>query len=327
MTQLNLNNEKDSKEFYEVRYSDNYMEEWPIEKKLRIIEIIKCLNLPSHGDALDFGCGNGVFSDVLKKALPHWHIYGCDISETAIKNAAKRFPECTFFTNDDEKHKSKKFDFVFTHHVLEHVFDIKELAKQINGLLKDSSSMLHIFPCGNPDSYEYRLCALRSDGIDKKTENRFFFEDEGHIRRMTTDQCVHLFKEYDFTLKHDYYSNQYYGAVNWITQAGERLILKMFNPIKGKDWKSKFKLTGMLLKMIFISILRKPSKIYKNILKKSVKQIQHLLFIYMFYIPFKIVKSFDDYLEKKATDEWDKIKLNKNGSEMYLYFARKPHQI
>ncbi|MFA4942497.1 MAG: class I SAM-dependent methyltransferase, partial [Patescibacteria group bacterium] len=160
MSQFNLKDESNSKEFYESRYLDGYMDDWPTEKKLRITEIIKSLNLPETGEALDFGCGNGVFSEVLKKSLPSWKIYGCDISETAILNAAKKLPNCTFFINNDQKYISKKFDFVFTHHVLEHVFDIKKSAEQINQRLKEKSSMLHIFPCGNPGSYEFKLCNL-----------------------------------------------------------------------------------------------------------------------------------------------------------------------
>jgi hypothetical protein len=33
---LNLHIEKDSKFFYEDRYSKGYMEEWPLEKKQRV---------------------------------------------------------------------------------------------------------------------------------------------------------------------------------------------------------------------------------------------------------------------------------------------------
>ncbi|KJR40670.1 Methyltransferase type 12 domain protein [Candidatus Magnetoovum chiemensis] len=41
------------------------------------------------GNGLDFGCGNGVFTKVLKTALPGWNIYGCDLSDVAIENAKK----------------------------------------------------------------------------------------------------------------------------------------------------------------------------------------------------------------------------------------------
>lgn len=58
---MNLNKTKNSIEFYDDRYCKGYMKEWPVEKKERVLEIIKSLNLPKTGNALDFGCGgNGV---------------------------------------------------------------------------------------------------------------------------------------------------------------------------------------------------------------------------------------------------------------------------
>ena len=44
----------DLTKFYDERYRDGYMQEWPVSKKQRIYELIKELNLPEAGDALDF---------------------------------------------------------------------------------------------------------------------------------------------------------------------------------------------------------------------------------------------------------------------------------
>ena len=67
-------------EFYEERYVKGYMAEWPVEKKQRIFKIIQQLELPENGKVLDIGCGNGVFTDVIKQALPKWEVYGAEIS-------------------------------------------------------------------------------------------------------------------------------------------------------------------------------------------------------------------------------------------------------
>lgn len=319
----NLYDEKDSKKFYEDRYSKGYMEEWPIEKKQRVFKLIKHLNLPERGECLDFGCGNGVFTDVIKEALPQWNVYGCDISAKAIQNASKRFPRCIFFVNSDKKYINKKFDFIFSHHVLEHVFDIKAVANQINKRAKKNAIMLHILPCGNPGSYEYKLCNLRINGINTKMENRFFFEDEGHVRRMTTEQCATIFKQFNFILKQDYYSCQYYGAINWISKTHPRLILTMFNPIKGKNLKSKIKLSGMLLKFLMISGLRMPAVLYDLISQINNKKKKHIFLLSLLYLPSKVSRYFDNYIKLLAEKEWNKLKTQKNGSEMYLFFERK----
>ncbi|GJQ22599.1 MAG: hypothetical protein HBSAPP01_03890 [Candidatus Brocadia sapporoensis] len=182
-----LYNQKQSVEFYENRYEQGYMDEWPIEKKRKIFEVIQLLQLPAKGEALDFGCGNGVLTEIVRQALPSWKVYGTDISKKAIANARIRYPECTFFEANSPEFTQKKFDFIFSNHVFEHVFNLSEVFTQMDGYLKPESSMLHFMPCGNEGSYEYNICLLRSDGINRELENRFFFEDEGHVRRLTTD--------------------------------------------------------------------------------------------------------------------------------------------
>ena len=59
-------------EFYDNRYRGGYMDEWPADKKKRVRGVVKGLNLPGRGAALDYGCGNGEFTGVLKEALPGW---------------------------------------------------------------------------------------------------------------------------------------------------------------------------------------------------------------------------------------------------------------
>lgn len=92
-----LYDQKQSIEFYEDRYKQGYMDEWPIEKKRKIFEVIQELPLPAKGEALDFGCGNGVLTEIIRQALPAWKIFGTDLSKKAIDNAKIRYPGCTFF--------------------------------------------------------------------------------------------------------------------------------------------------------------------------------------------------------------------------------------
>lgn len=319
---LDLHVEKDSKFFYEDRYSKGYMEEWPIEKKQRVFEVIKDLNLPEYGEALDFGCGNGVFTDVLRAVLPKWKIYGNDISELAISNAIKRFPECIFFVKDDDRFKDKKFNFIFSHHVLEHVFDIEGISKQINELATENAHMLHIFPCGNPGSYDYEICLLRQNGIDKTKGNRFFFEDEGHVRRMTTEECARLFSQYKFELTKGYYSNQYYGSINWITRSKPFFVVKMFNPFKGKNIASGIKMTMLLIKFSIMTVLRFIALQVERLSKIKKRTVKQSLVFWLFWLPSKITKPLDEYVKNMAKKEWDQLKHQKNGSEMYLFFTR-----
>lgn len=134
--------------FYNDQYASGYMDEWPDDKKKRIFETIRTFNLPETGDALDYGCGNGVFTGVLRRALPKWNVYGIDISSIAINNAQKRYPDCSFFLSSDLCLINKKFDFLFSHHVLEHVDDIAEAWPEIDLYLKKQASCLHVVTTG-----------------------------------------------------------------------------------------------------------------------------------------------------------------------------------
>ena len=86
----------------------------------------------------------------------------------------------------------------------------------MNKYLKSNSSMLHFLPCGNEGSFEYTICLLRKDGINTELDNRFFFEDEGHIRRLTSDEFCKLCKTKGFKLNKEFYNDERIGHCDWI---------------------------------------------------------------------------------------------------------------
>lgn len=321
MDRTNLTNKKDAIEFYNGRYNQGYMEEWPIEKRQRVLNVIRNLNLPETGDALDFGCGNGGFTSVIKQALLKWNVYGLDISSIAITNAKKEYPDCLFFLQSDLFLKNKRFDFLFTHHVLEHVQDISETWREINGYLNKIASILHILPCANKGSFEYNLCLLNKAGIGKEMNNKFFFEDTSHLRRLNTEQMNHYATQYGFNLKVDYYSNQFYGAINWITLISPALILEMTNPNQAKDIISALKLAFLGIVFLIIKVLRFPSNTidYK---KKKMRSFKYYLSFFMLLMFYPLSKTINIFIKYKSDLEWKKTKSKKNGSEMYLYYTR-----
>ena len=319
---FNLYDSKSSLKFYEERYSGDYMRDWPESKKKKVTQIIKEINLPAYGEALDFGCGNGVFTEVIRTCLPNWKVYGTDISSNAINNAKRRFPDCIFFDNSEKNYKKKSFDFIFTNHVIEHVFDLSEVLNEMNTYMKLNSYMLHFLPCGNPNSYEYNMCILRKDGINPKQGNRFFFEDEGHVRRLTTEEFSRMTQKIGFNLEKSFYSNQYYGAINWITNDLKVFLIHFFNISKAINKGAKAKLKRERNKLLIISIFRFPfSFISKKLNDRNKRFIDYLLII--FSLPFYFLsKQINNYWEKKASIEWENKKNCPNGSEMALFFKR-----
>ena len=317
-----LHDKETAVEFYEDRYEQGYMEEWDDLKKNKVKEVLLELKLPPNGKALDFGCGNGVFTRILKDTLPGWNVFGVEISSIAVQNARKRIPGCTFFEAGEGDNYKGQFDFLFSHHVIEHVPDISEIFEVINGYLKPQSSQLHILPCANKGSYEYEISVLSKNGIDHKKENRFFYEEPGHLRRLTSDEFTAYEKKIGFDLKKEFYSNQEYGAINWITKSSPRFVKKLTDANDALDNESLKKIKKLRKKLLPLTYLQFPYSKYLEIKNKWRKKLSDHAKLAILFLPAMISKPFYSYWDKKAAEEWQKNKTQKNGSEMFLFFTR-----
>ena len=317
-----LHDKETSVEFYEDRYEQGYMEEWDDLKKNKVKEILLQLQLPANGKALDFGCGNGVFTRIIKDTFPGWQVFGVEISSIAVQNARKRIPDCTFFEASESDNYKNQFDFLFSHHVIEHVPDINEIFEVINGYLKPQSSQLHILPCGNKGSYEYEISILKKNGIDPKKENRFFYEEPGHLRRLTSDEFTAYEKRIGFDLKKEFYSNQEYGAINWITKSSPRFVKRLTDPNDALNNESLMKIKKLRKKLLPLTYLQFPYSKFLEIKNKWRKKISDHTKLIILFLPAMISKPFYSYWDKKAAEEWGRIKTQKTGSEMFLFFTR-----
>jgi len=317
-----LHNIEIAVEFYEDRYEKGYMEEWDDLKKNKLKEVLLEMKLPLNGKALDFGCGNGVFTRIIKDTLPGWDVYGVELSSIAVQNAQKRNPDCIFFEATDDGNYKGQFDFLFSHHVIEHVQDIEETFNTIDSYLKPHSSQLHILPCGNKGSYEYEISILNKNGIDPKKENRFFYEEPGHLRRLTTGSFSDHEKKIGFDLKKEFYSNQEYGAINWITKSSPRFVKKLTATKDAIDTDALKKIKKLRKKLLPLTYLQFPYSKFLEIKNKWRKKLSDHIKLVILFLPAMISKPFYNYWDKKAAEEWQKNKTQKNGSEMFLFFTR-----
>lgn len=311
-----------SARYYEERYSQGYMDECAPETKQRIFEIIRELDLPEHGEVLDFGCGNGILTEVVQQALPQWQVYGVDISMVAVENARRRCPQCRFSVSADKAFLNKKFDLLFTHHVLEHVYNLSAVFDEMDRYLKPKSAMLHILPCGNEGSFEYEICLLRKDGINPNLENRFFFEDEGHVRRLKTTQMIELHSLRRFTLAKEYYTHQYYGAINWITLNTIRFIWTLTDTSAAVNNKSRRKLITLRYFLTTLAIARLPASLVVRKFRKIDRTLRDYMFLVGGLLFYVFSKSIDRYYRQRALEEWETKRADTNGSDMVLYFVR-----
>jgi SAM-dependent methyltransferase len=315
MNSVVLANAAEFKEFYERRYQDEYMAEWPVWKRDRVRKMILSLGLPKRGIALDFGCGRGVFTQLIRNALPEWDVVGCDISELAIERARDSFPSCRFFVIGRER--LSRCDFLLTHHVLEHVLSLDEAFGQMLGASSEPPTvMLHILPCGNTGSFEHELATLKVNGIEVAHGNRFFFEDEGHVRRLTTSDMERELLARGYRIAEARYANQYDGAVEWITTYDSSFIRAIADPSHAVSPVAAHKLAMLQRRLMLIGRLRRwSSKTYFDAFREVALSIAKLLLL-------PVAKLVDRRCQGRRRVEWEMRSKEASGSEMYMVAKR-----
>jgi trans-aconitate methyltransferase len=309
-------------QFYEERYTQGYMDEWPVEKKQRVFQILRQLGLPPRGKALDIGCGNGVFTDVLKQALPEWDVYGAEISATAVARARERYPRCQFFVASDELVKSQQFDFIFSHHVLEHVYNVDDFFTELQPQLSDTARMLHICPCGNEGSLEDQISRWVKGGIDYEREERRFFEEPGHLRRLTTERLAAILAQHGFRLTREWYHQHYWSAIAWITEWQRAEVMKLTDPRLGTDPQASAQLKKLRSFLLPLTLLRLPLLTRRALLSKPQRSGKELLKLWAACALFPVARPIDAWIARKGEREWQQRNQEKSGSEMYLYFEK-----
>jgi SAM-dependent methyltransferase len=324
-----LGNSQIAEKFYEERYQEGYMDEWPVWKKNRVIELIHELDLPETGNALDFGCGRGIFSQVLKQALPKWQITGCDISQTALKDAKLRFPQLEFSAISELLQNHRKFDLIFSHHVLEHVSEIHLAIDELSKLQNPGTCMFHIMPCGNQNSFEYNLASKVVGGIDKSNGNRFYFEDVGHVRRLSSSDLDSLFADFNYQPHKCWFANQTYGSLEWMSDSPDSLINEIVaNPAIAKNNQASkdvlLKLKNQILRLKLARRFAKEGKKHRikmRLLEFKSKPWSIFHVISNIFSDLSLVNEGLTF-QSNLDNEWSSNKLNKAGSEMYASYIK-----
>jgi 2-polyprenyl-3-methyl-5-hydroxy-6-metoxy-1,4-benzoquinol methylase len=109
---------------------------------------------------LDLGCGPGHLARLIKKVLPRTEIHGVDFSNTAIKKAIKVLDRCWKINLDLEgiPIESNQYDAIICTEVIEHIYDISHVLKEVNRLLRPGGKVLMSVP--NLAYWRYRLQLL-----------------------------------------------------------------------------------------------------------------------------------------------------------------------
>jgi len=110
---------------------------------------------------LDIGCGTGVFAQLVNEIRPKIEIHGLDFSREALRKASQFYDLCWNINIDveDVPMEDNKYDAVLCMEVLEHVYDVTHILREIYRLLKPTGKALISVP--NLAYWRYRLQLLR----------------------------------------------------------------------------------------------------------------------------------------------------------------------
>lgn len=315
------------RQFYDARYSGQYMDRHGGLAAKRVKEVLGAVPIRVR-TLLDYGCGQGGWLSLLSQAFPEARITGVEISEVALSQARAQYPEQQFYLleKDSAPLDAESFDLIFSYHVLEHAYDIGKTAADMARLVRPGGYLCLICPCGNRGSFEERVTGLIKNGKEKSItgETRFFYEDPGHIRRMTSKEVIDLFINEGLEVYQEFYAHQFWGAINWLGKGDAGLVRELLDVSRGVDAHAKLKLR--CLRGLFLNFLTPLMNLYSldwhNLIKKSDNR-KLKNFSRLGLAPFKIVSwPFGIILDTLATLEWRRHKHEPNGSEQYLLLRK-----
>jgi Methyltransferase domain len=201
----------------------------PLEVE-RVSELLVTIPPSAVGTIVDFGCGRGAWIPTLRRRFPDARITGLDISTAAVERAAAEFPDATFSAFDGRvaPYEDRTFDLVFSYHVLEHVLSLEETAAEMARLA--GRWICVCLPCRNEGSLEARM-VQRNGGLERRPagELRFAHDDEGHLRRVTSDELTAVFEAAGFALVEAFFANHLWGGIEFLLEAGPEVTHKVFD--------------------------------------------------------------------------------------------------
>ncbi len=133
---------------YDTGISKNLFQKyWHARRFKEILEVIT----PVDGNVLDVGCHSGTFTQTILTKIGSKHIYGIDVSRSAIDLAKKRIPYGDFRVGDAQSlpYKSDFFDAAFCLEMLEHVDDPIAVINEISRVLKKGARFYCLVPSDN----------------------------------------------------------------------------------------------------------------------------------------------------------------------------------
>ena len=167
------------------------------------------------------------------------------------------------------------------------------------------------------------------EGVNQELGNRFYFEDTGHMRRLTSDQLDKVFKAENYKVLNSWFANHEFGSLEWMSDYPEKYIVESLTPLKlaQGDKSLEDKLLKLRNKIKRLKQARKFAKQgSKHRIKTRLIELKNKLQT-IFIKPSQIISDLRLVNEGKQynqelKNEWPSKKHVKSGSEMYLAYIK-----
>jgi len=129
---------------------------------------------------LDIGCGEGHFTDVIKKEFSNFEVHGLDYSVSAIDFAHKTFKDINFITANayHPPYQNEYFDIVVCNNLWEHVPDPLKMLRAMKRVLKSNGLLI----ISTPSRYRF------SNLIKVSVGQEIAFMSNYHVTEYTIGQ-------------------------------------------------------------------------------------------------------------------------------------------
>lgn len=317
------------KAIYDGRYAGGYMRDdsfgrWSrsgVELR-RVRETLEQIPREGIRRILDYGCGRGAWIPLLERDFPGARIAGIDLSSTAIEKAGVEHPSHQFTLFDGERapFPDASFDLVFSYHVLEHVLDLEAVAADMARVTAPGGFLCVIFPCGNAGSLEESIVSRVTRGRERTSRGatRFFYEDPTHVRRARSREILELFGRHGATIRAEFYANQFFGALDWISNSGRSFAGEILPVGRGVSVASRARLLGLRLVLIATAGLIDLRSVDPDKPRSGPKRV-----VLRAAAPLKGIGGLAGRaLQRLALWEWERYRRQPNGSAQFLVFQK-----
>lgn len=150
------------------------------------LKLIRNLNTNQGLKLLDLGCGQGHFTDKIKKEFINFDVYGLDYSISAIYYANSNFKDIDFIVADayHPPYTDEYFDVIVCNNIWEHVPDPLNLLRAVSRILKPNGLLIISTPS------RYRLRNLLRLFLGKEIS----FMSNHHVTEYTVGQIIEQLK-------------------------------------------------------------------------------------------------------------------------------------